>query len=122
MIQREGGQTLFDFDYQVECYVPEAKRRFGYFCLPILYHDRLIGRMDCKAHRKEGRLDVGTLHLEDARLVARADPSLANNVADALGAFANFNQCAEVNLLTVFPKHWHTTLNNALAVRTQPSI
>ena len=55
---------LFGFDYQLECYVPEAKRKFGYFILPILYGDELVGRMDCKAVRKEQTLIVANIWLE----------------------------------------------------------
>ena len=40
IIQREKIKKLFDFDYQVECYVPSHKRKFGYFCLPMLYKDK----------------------------------------------------------------------------------
>lgn len=61
MIQRERIRELFGFDFMIECYVPEAKRRFGYFCLPILHCDRLIGRMDCKSHRDQKRFQVKSL-------------------------------------------------------------
>jgi uncharacterized protein YcaQ len=119
VIQRDRGQALFGFDYQVECYVPEAKRQFGYFCLPILYRDSLIGRVDCKAHRKEGRLDVKALHLEDARLINGTAANLPDKIIDALCAFAEFNRCPELRLLAVFPKQWHGILNTALTERTQ---
>ena len=119
VIQRDRGQALFDFDYQVECYVPEAKRQFGYFCLPILYRDSLIGRVDCKAHRKEGRLEVKALHLEDARLINAAAANLPDKIIDALCAFAEFNRCPELSLLAVFPKQWHGILYTALAESSQ---
>ncbi len=61
VIQRERIRELFGFDFMIECYVPEAKRRFGYFCLPILHCDRLIGRMDCKSHRDQKRFQVKSL-------------------------------------------------------------
>lgn len=64
VIQRERLADLFGFDYQIECYVPEAKRKFGYFCLPILWGDRFVGRMDCKAHRAKNGLEVKSLHFE----------------------------------------------------------
>jgi uncharacterized protein YcaQ len=56
VIQRQRGREIFAFDYQIECYVPAPLRQFGYFCLPVLYRDRLVGRIDCKAHRKDGSL------------------------------------------------------------------
>ena len=54
VIQRRRSVEVFGFDYTIECYLPEAKRRYGYFALPILFADRLVGRMDCKAHRPAG--------------------------------------------------------------------
>jgi uncharacterized protein len=56
---------LFEFDYQLEMYKPAAKRRWGYFALPILYHDRLVGKLDATADRKAGVLRVNAVH-EDA--------------------------------------------------------
>lgn len=64
VIDRKRTLDLFGFDYQIECYVPEAKRKFGYFCLPILWGDELIGRMDAKAVRADARFDVRGLFLE----------------------------------------------------------
>jgi uncharacterized protein YcaQ len=55
---------LFGFDYPVEFYFPEKKRKYGYFSLPILYKNALVGRLDPKAHRKEGVFEVKTLHME----------------------------------------------------------
>lgn len=48
---RDRAQGLFDFTYRIECYTPAAKRRYGYFVLPLLHRGRLIGRLDAKAHR-----------------------------------------------------------------------
>ncbi|MEM9121100.1 MAG: crosslink repair DNA glycosylase YcaQ family protein, partial [Cyanobacteria bacterium P01_F01_bin.56] len=64
VIQRERLKALFDYDYHLECYVPAAKRQYGYFCLPLLYRDKFVGRMDCKAHRKIGHLEIKSLHFE----------------------------------------------------------
>ena len=58
VIQRKRLQQLFGFHYQIECYVPAAKRQYGYFCLPILWGERFVGRVDPKAHRSTGRLEV----------------------------------------------------------------
>src|SRR6185503_1909469 len=46
VIQRRRLQKLFGFDYQIECYVPEPKRKYGYFVLPVLWGDRLAARID----------------------------------------------------------------------------
>jgi uncharacterized protein len=61
---RERARVLFDFDFSIECYLPQEKRRYGYFLLPILHEGQLIGRLDAKAHRKEGIFEVRALYLE----------------------------------------------------------
>jgi uncharacterized protein YcaQ len=53
---------LFEFDYQLEMYKPAAKRRWGYFALPILYADRLVGKLDVTADRNAGVLRVDAIH------------------------------------------------------------
>jgi uncharacterized protein YcaQ len=64
LIQRKRMQALFDFDYQLECYVPEPLRQYGYFSLPILWDGKLVARMDCKAERKKSLLYMKHLALE----------------------------------------------------------
>ena len=91
LIQRQRAREIFGFDYQIECYLPAGKREFGYFCLPILYRDRLVGRIDCKAHRSSGQLQVISKHIE-----ARVDANFDEAFAVALQAFANFNGCAKI--------------------------
>jgi uncharacterized protein YcaQ len=113
VIQRERLKALFKYDYQLECYVPAARRRFGYFCLPLLYRDEFIGRMDCKAHRKAGHLEIKSLHFEqhgfDEDMVVAA-------FADAVAGFRAFQQCDSVSLTTVHPKHMARRLRSALVV------
>ncbi len=109
VILRDRNQFLHDFDYQIECYVPAAKRRYGYFCLPVLFRDRLVGRVDCKAHRAESRLELIHLHME--RDVADAD-EFASTFIDAARRFAEFNQCTELSLTRTSPPHWQSRLRN----------
>ena len=92
LIQRERARDLFGFDYQIECYVPEARRRYGYFCLPILYRDRFVGRLDCKAHRNSKRLEIVSQHIE-----RRVDAGFAAALAAAVAEFAEFNGCETVD-------------------------
>jgi uncharacterized protein YcaQ len=59
-------QELFDFEYTLEMYKPAAQRRWGYFALPVLHHDRLVGKVDATADRKASVLRVNAIH-EDVR-------------------------------------------------------
>jgi hypothetical protein len=53
---------LFEFEYVLEMYKPQAERRWGYFALPVLHQDRLVGKLDAKADRKNGILQVHAIH------------------------------------------------------------
>ncbi|WP_298457085.1 DNA glycosylase AlkZ-like family protein [uncultured Cellulomonas sp.] len=64
---------LFDFDYTLEMYKPQAKRRWGYFALPVLHGDRLVGKLDATADRKAGALTVHALHRDVPFTPAMAD-------------------------------------------------
>ena len=57
-------QALFGFEQRIEIYKPASRRRYGYYCLPVLAGERLIGRVDLKARRGEGKLDVLATHFE----------------------------------------------------------
>ena len=70
-------QTLFGFEQRIEIYKPASKRRFGYYCLPVLAGEHLIGRVDLKARRTEGALEVLSTHFESAKPSARDHHALA---------------------------------------------
>ena len=55
---RERTQALFDFEYTLEMYKPAEQRRWGYFALPVLHGDQLVGKVDATADRKQSVLDV----------------------------------------------------------------
>jgi uncharacterized protein YcaQ len=63
---RVRAEELFDFEYTLEMYKPAAKRRWGYFALPILHGDRLVGKLDAKADHKASVLRVNAIH-EDVK-------------------------------------------------------
>lgn len=94
LIHRDRLTSLFEFDYRIECYVPAAKRVYGYFCLPILYQDELVGRIDCKAHRSVKELEVISLHLEKP---VKDKEHFFFELDQELQCYAEFNQCLTVN-------------------------
>jgi uncharacterized protein YcaQ len=61
---RNRTERLFGFFYRIEIFVPEPKREYGYYVFPLLEGDRLIGRIDMKADRRKGSLEVKRLWLE----------------------------------------------------------
>jgi uncharacterized protein YcaQ len=87
-------RDFFDFDYQIECFVPQAKRKYGYFSLPVLVGDTFFARMDSKADRKQGALTIHNLHFEPLKLTR---PVIVK-ISDAITAFAKFNQCETVSI------------------------
>lgn len=84
---------LFGFDYRIECYTPEPKRKWGYFVLPVLRRGELVGRLDAKAHRREGRFEVRALYLEPG---VKPTAELADDVAAALLECAAWHGTPEV--------------------------
>jgi uncharacterized protein YcaQ len=95
IILRDRTQALFDFNYSLECYVPRPKRKYGYFSLPILWHNQLVGRVDPKADRSRKVLLIQNLHIEkyidDQDVFFKA-------LATAINDFAGFNECERVEV------------------------
>jgi uncharacterized protein YcaQ len=83
-------QELFDFEYTLEMYKPAAKRRWGYFALPVLHDDRLVGKVDALADRKASVLRVHAIHqdVKFTRTIARAVQSELDDLAAWLGLAA----------------------------------
>jgi uncharacterized protein YcaQ len=97
---RARAQDLFGFEYTIECYTPAAKRKYGYYVLPILHRGRLVGRVDAKAHRQAGLFQVLGIWLEPGET---ATPGLVEGVGNAI------RECAA----------WHGTPRIAID-RSQP--
>jgi len=91
LIQRTRMRELFNFDYQIECYVPAAKRVYGYFSLPLLQGQRFVGRMDVKVHRKALHMNVLHLHLETEKFDLLCQP-----LAQALQEFMLFQHTQSI--------------------------
>jgi uncharacterized protein YcaQ len=74
-------QELFDFEYTLEMYKPAAKRRWGYFALPVLHGDRLVGKIDAAADRKASLLRVYAVH-EDVRFTRQMTKAVQAELDD----------------------------------------
>ncbi len=95
VIQRKRISRLFDFEYQLECYVPEKKRTHGYFVLPIIWQGDLVARMDAKADRKSGDFIIRNFILEPN--VKQAD-KFRYYLTREIQHFADFNCCPNIKL------------------------
>src|SRR5262249_46299294 len=78
-------EEIFEFEYVLEMYKPAAKRRWGYFALPVLHDDRLVGKVDAIADRKAGVLRVNAIH-EDVKFTR----AMTKGVRDELEGLASW--------------------------------
>ena len=101
VIQRNRLRELFGFDYQLECYLPQAKRQYGYFSLPMLWGDRFVGRVDMKAERPSKTLILKNFVLEGN---VPAWEVMAVPLQQALRQFMAFNGCDEFVVLQTHPQ------------------
>jgi uncharacterized protein YcaQ len=88
---RKRTEDLFDFHYRIEIYTPAAKRRFGYYVMPLLHGDSLLGRVDPAFDRNSGILRLNAVHLEDGigeRAAAGPIQTATTDLATHLGASA----------------------------------
>jgi uncharacterized protein YcaQ len=105
--ERDRTELLFGFRFRTEIYVPRSKRQYGYYLLPILHGDRLIGRVDAATDRRRGRLVVKAIHTEpDASTSLRT----GRDVARAIRSLASFVGGTEVELAGPAPERWRTAI------------
>lgn len=99
---RDRTEQLFGFFYRIEIYVPAAKRQYGYYVLPILHQDRLIGRLDMQMDRSAGVLHVHTAYVE-----AGYGETAVDSIRAALYDLAQFLGATNLQIGTV-PPQWAT--------------
>ncbi len=97
---RTRARELFNFDYTIECYLPAAKRRYGYFSLPILRRGALVGRLDAKADRQKKTFEVRNLVLEPG---VEPDLDLAADLRAAIQACADWHGASQIIILRSNP-------------------
>lgn len=93
--QRKRAEELLDFHYRVEIYVPEAKREFGYYAMPILHNGRLVGRVDPKLHRDRDLLEIRSLRLEEG---FRPDAGFKRELRSSIEDLGSFVGATEVRI------------------------
>src|SRR5712692_8440549 len=120
---RDRVARLFGFDYRIEVYTPGPKRVHGYYALPILHHGHLIGRLDAKAHRAEGLLEIRHAHFEPWCARATTPPAGGDCVdldealvglAETLGSLATFVGANKIVIRRVTPHRLRAPLARVL--------
>jgi hypothetical protein len=94
---RARARRLFNFDYRFEAFVPGTKRQYGYYVLPILEGDRLVGRLDPKFNRSDSQLNIRRIYWEPG---IRVTSSRRRNLKEAAGNLARLIGAREI----VWPK------------------
>ena len=100
-------ETLFDYRFRIEIYVPKHLRQYGYYVLSILHGDRIIGRIDPLMDRKAKRLNINAVHAEPH---APMTPEAAQSVATSISELATFLGAKEVVYGERVPEGWRESL------------
>jgi uncharacterized protein YcaQ len=98
---RERTEALFDFRYRLEIYVPKAQREYGYYVLPVLHGDRLVGRIDPELDRKRGILRIQAVHAQPG-----APESAGEQLARTLRGLAGWLGANDVQYTAAVPAQW----------------
>lgn len=93
IIQRKRLKEIFDYDFQIECYLPASKRKFGYFFLPVTYGNEFICKFDAKADRLTRNFIIHKIFWEDS---VRKSKKLLSKFENKLNSFAKFTGCDKV--------------------------
>jgi uncharacterized protein YcaQ len=107
IINRKRTSRMFGFDYTMEIYVPAAKRRYGYFAMPVLHEDRLVARVDPAMNRDIERLSIGRVSVEPGC----DDPHVARATREAIAGLAAFLGARGIDYDGEVPARWRRVLS-----------
>ena len=107
IINRKRTSRMFGFDYTMEIYVPAAKRRYGYFAMPVLHEDRLVARVDPAMNRDIERLSIGRVSVEPGC----DDPHVARATREAIAGLAAFLGARGIDYDGEVPARWRRALS-----------
>jgi uncharacterized protein YcaQ len=103
IIDRDRTQWLWGFFFRMEIYVPKDKRKFGYYSLPILHGDRLIGQVEPVMDRSRGVLVVNAVHAERS---APRDAATATQIRGSIEDLAEFTGAGSIDVPAKVPRGW----------------
>jgi uncharacterized protein YcaQ len=107
IIDRKRTSRMFGFDYTMEIYVPAAKRRYGYFAMPVLHEDRLVARVDPAMNRDTKRLSIRKVGVEPGC----EDPRVAQATGEAIAGLATFLGAGGIDYGGDVPARWRRALS-----------
>jgi uncharacterized protein len=102
--------VLFDFDYKWEVYVPLARRKYGYYVLPILWDDAFVARIDLKLDRSAGTLVAGGIWFENR--TTASNPEFRDALASGMARFMRFAGAARIDAGAVDNRKIRALLNS----------
>jgi len=107
IIDRKRTRRMFGFDYTMEIYVPAAKRRYGYYAMPVLHGDRLVARVDPAVNRETRRLSIRSVSVE----AGCDDTQVAVATREAIAGLATFLKAGAIDYDGDAPPGWRRTLS-----------
>ena len=102
-------RLIFGFDFSLEIYLPAARRRYGYYVLPVLHGDQLVGRIDVAMNRSVKRLELKAIHAE----ADQSGSGAGEGVAEAVSDLAGFLGAGNVSVPRSVPRPWRAALKSA---------
>ena len=116
IIDRDRTLDMFNFNYTLEAYYPQAKRRYGYYVMPILFGNEFVGRLDPKFDRKNRILIIQSIYLEKK---FQPSETFLLSLSDTLTSFAEFNGGSNIRINQTYPRKLKTSIQKLLRHKTK---